>query len=210
MNNPGSLLSVSGISKSYSTPVLSAVDFDLRVGEVHALVGENGAGKSTLARIIAGLTQPDAGQMLLLGSPFSPRTKGEAEEGGVRLVMQELNLIDNLTVAENVFFDRIPHRFGWVDYCRLNSKARQIMQEVGLGEIDPARSVQSLGVGQKQLVEIAAAISRRCRGLILDEPTAALTSPEIDRLFLQVARLKAGGVGLIYISHRLEEIQRIA
>src|SRR5512133_832024 len=118
MNNPGSLLSVSGISKSYSTPVLSAVDFDLRVGEVHALVGENGAGKSTLARIIAGLTSPDGGEMRLLGSRFAPENKVKAEHLGVRLVMQELNLVSTLSIAENIFIAHLPHRLGWIDYAR--------------------------------------------------------------------------------------------
>ena len=210
MNKPEILLSLSGVSKSYSALVLSGVSFDLRPGEVHALVGENGAGKSTLAKIVAGLTQPDTGVMTLGDAAFAPRSKPEAEECGVRLVMQELNLISNLTVAENIFFDQMPHRFGWVDYTRLNAQARKVMADVGLGELDPARAVQTLGVGEQQLVEIAAGISRRCRVLILDEPTAALTDAEIERLFDQIQTLKRSGAGLIYISHRLEEIQRIA
>jgi ribose transport system ATP-binding protein len=210
MNDPAILLRVAGIAKSYSAPVLAEVDFSVRAGEVHALVGENGAGKSTLARIIAGLTKPDAGEMFLDGSTFAPRSKAEAEHRGVRLVMQELNLIGNLTVAENIFFDQLPHRFGWVDYSRLNAQARLVMREVGLGDIDPTRQVSSLGVAQQQLVEIAAGISRRCRVLILDEPTAALTGAEIERLFTQIRKLKASGVGLVYISHRLEELQNIS
>lgn len=204
------LLAITGLWKSYSAVVLESVDFDLEGGEVHALVGENGAGKSTLARIIAGLTKPDRGELRLRGQPFAPTDKAEAEHRGIRIVLQELNLIGNLTLAENIFLDQMPHRFGWIDYGRMNAEARQIMEQVGLGEIDPARLVKSLGVGQQQLVEIAAGISRRCEVLILDEPTAALTDPEIELMFAQIARLKAKGVGLIYISHRLEEIQRIA
>jgi ribose transport system ATP-binding protein len=190
--------------------VLSNVHFDLRPGEVHALVGENGAGKSTLARIIAGLTTPDGGQMTLRSAPFSPRTKLDAERSGVRLVMQELNVIGTLSVAENIFLDQLPHRLGWVDYAELHRRARHIMNEVGLESIDPGCPVSRLGVGQKQLVEIAAGLSRQCDVLILDEPTAALTQPEIERLFLQIRKLQARGTGVIYISHRLEEIQQLA
>ena len=204
------LLSVTDLGKSYAGPVLSNVAFDLRRGEVHALVGENGAGKSTLSKIIAGLVQPDSGAMSLRGQPHSPRDKTEAEHHGIRMVMQELNLIGTLTVAESIALDQLPHRFGWINYRQLNAEAAQILQQVGLGDLDPARQIKSLGVGQQQLVEIAAGLSRRCDVLILDEPTAALTSPEIERLFGLIAKLKAAGTAIIYISHRMEEILRIA
>jgi len=203
-------LQITGLSKSYSAKVLDGVDFDLRAGEVHALVGENGAGKSTLARIICGLTNADAGALRLDGKPYAPRSKRDAEEHGVRMVMQELNLIGNLSVAENIFLEHLPHRFGVVSYARLNAEARKVMARVGLGDLDPARPVRTLGVGQQQLVEIAAGLSRSCRLLILDEPTAALTEAETELLFTQLARLKAQGTGIIYISHRMEELKRIA
>ncbi len=204
------LLAIAGLWKSYAAVALAEASFDLRRGEVHALVGENGAGKSTLARIIAGVTRPDSGAMRLSGEPYAPRTKREAEGRGVRLVMQELNLIGPLTIAESIFFGRLPHRGGWIDYRRLDEAARAILEKVGLGGVDPGRPVGTLGIGQKQLVEIAAGLSRRCDLLILDEPTAALTDPEIERLFEQIARLKAEGAGIVYISHRLEEVQRIS
>ena len=205
------LLRVRALSKSYGpVRVLTDVDFDLRPGEVHALVGENGAGKSTLSKIIAGLVRPGGGELTLDGVPYDPRTKKDAELRGVRIVLQELNLIPSLTVAESIFLNRLPHRFGWIDFRRLNTAAREILREVGLGELDPATSVRSLGVGQQQLVEIATGLSRHCRVLILDEPTAALTDPEIERLFGQVARLKAAGTAILYISHRMEEIRRLA
>lgn len=209
-NSEKILLRVSGVSKSYAVKVLDQVHFELRPGEVHALVGENGAGKSTLARIIAGMTEPDSGSLSLREAPFSPRSKTDAEHQGVRMVLQELNLIPTLTVAENIYFDQIPHRFGWIDYPLLDRRAAEIMAQVGLNGISPAQPVHTLGVGQQQLVEIAAGLSRRCDVLILDEPTAALTQPEIERLFVQVNRLKQIGVGIIYISHRLEEIQSLA
>lgn len=148
--------------------------------------------------------------MTLEGRPYAPGSRHEAEELGVRMVMQELNVIGTLTVAENVFFNRLPHRFGWIDYPRLRRETRALMARLGLEDLDPDRPVGTLGIGQQQMVEIAAGLSRRCRLWILDEPTAALTDPEIDRLFAQVHRLRSEGVGILYISHRLEEIQRIA
>jgi ribose transport system ATP-binding protein len=204
------LLVARGVSKRYTTQVLFEVDFELRRGEVHALVGENGAGKSTLSRIIAGLTLASSGTMEMDGRPFAPRTKVEAEHRGVRMVMQELNLVGNLTVAENLFLNRLPHRWGWIDYPRLHRRAREILVRVGLQDLDPARPVSTLGIGRQQLIEIGAGLAQQCDLLILDEPTAALTEPEIRLLFDQIARLKAQGVGIVYISHRMEEIQRIA
>ncbi len=210
MPQPGTILTATGLWKSYSSVVLEDVRLDLRAGEVHALVGENGAGKSTLSRIIAGLVKPDRGRMEVYGTPYAPRSKAEAEHLGVRMVLQELNLVGTLTVAESIFIDQLPNRLGWIDYRKLNNQARAAMAQVGLSGLDPQRLINTLGIGQRQLIEIAAGLSRRCRILILDEPTAALTSTEIELLFTQIARLKALGVGIIYISHRMEEIQRIA
>lgn len=205
------ILRVSHVRKSFpGVQALASVDFDLREGEVHALVGENGAGKSTLARIIAGVDRPDAGDMELDGRPYSAAGRAEAEKQGVRMVMQELNLVANLTVAENIFIEKLPSWFGIVDYRKLNEDAREIMKRVGLDDVDPNVPVRLLGVGQQQMVEIAAGLSRRCRILALDEPTASLTEREIELLFAQIKNLTAQGVGIIYISHRIEEIVRIA
>jgi ribose transport system ATP-binding protein len=205
------LLAATGIEKSFpGVQALGQVDFDLRAGEVHALVGENGAGKSTLTRILAGLQTPDVGQMLLAGQVYEPKSRTDAESRGVRMVMQELNLIGNLTVAENIFIERLPSRWGFVHYRRLHQAAREAMARVGLGDIDPSTPVKSLGVGRQQMVEIAAGLSRRCRVLALDEPTASLTDGEVELLFAQIRRLRAEGVGIIYISHRIEEVLSIA
>ena len=205
------LLAARGLSKRYpGVQALSEVAFDVRRREVHALVGENGAGKTTLARIVCGLTRADGGTMRLRGGTFAPAGKLEAERAGVRMVMQELNLIPTLTVAENVFFDSMPRRWGFVDYRRMNAAAAKLMAEVGLAGVEPRRAVGSLGVGQQQMVEIASGLSRRCDLLILDEPTAALADAEIELLFAQIARLTSAGAGVIYISHRMEEIQRVA
>jgi len=204
------LLSIRGVCKSYATPVLEGIDLDLMPGEVHALVGENGAGKSTLSRILAGLTSPDAGTLRFAEQPYAPASKRDAENAGVHLVMQELNLVRTLSVAENLFLDRLPHRGGWIRYGPLHRAAAEVLARIGLADLDPRTPVEHLGVGHQQMVEIAARLWRSCRVLILDEPTAALTDPEVDRLFEQVRRLQAEGVAVLYISHRLEEIRRIA
>ena len=204
------ILSLAGLGKSYHAPVLAGVSLELRAGEVHALVGENGAGKSTLSRIVAGLTRPDTGSMRLADQPYAPADKPEAERLGVRMVLQELSLISNLTVAENLFLRHLPNRAGWINYATLHDHARTALARVGLADLDPQRLVRTLGVGQQQLVEIAAGLIGPCRVLILDEPTAALAGPEIDRLFEQIKRLRQEGTAILYISHRMEEIQRIS
>jgi len=204
------LLTAIGLQKSYSVPVLTDFDFELQAGEVHALVGSNGAGKSTFARILSGLTQADAGSMQFRGQPYVPHSKHEAERAGLVMVMQELNVIGNLTVAENLFLSRLPRRAGFVRFGELYKLARAALARVGLGDLEPGTPAGELGVGHQQLVEIAGALAQNCRLLILDEPTAALTDPEIERLFENIRRLQADGVGIIYVSHRMDEIRRVA
>ena len=222
------VLAVSGVGKTYEQPVLADVSLALHAGEVLALTGENGAGKSTLSKIVSGLTVPSAGSMALMGRHYAPASRREAEALGVRMVMQELNLLPTLSVAENLFLDRLPQsgplRFGWIDRKRLRENARAAMAQVGLEAIDPDTPVGELGIGHQQLVEIARnligsadgaggtsrADASDMRVLILDEPTAMLTAREVELLFEQIARLKARGVALVYISHRLEELERIA
>ncbi|MHC5053265.1 MAG: sugar ABC transporter ATP-binding protein [Planctomycetota bacterium] len=205
------ILRIRGLEKTYG-PVraLAGVDFDLARGEVHALVGENGAGKSTLARCIAGVTSPDAGTMEVPGGAWAPTGTLEAQRRGVRMVMQELNLIPTLTIAENIYLPDMPNRAGWIDYARMNADASSLLSRLGLCGLDSTTPVGALGVGQQQMVEIAAGLSRRCDVLILDEPTAALADAEIAHLFANIARLKEHGTALIYISHRMEEIKRVA
>lgn len=206
------LLQAKNIQKSYAAPVLEGIEFGVREGEIHALVGANGAGKSTLARIICGLTTPEGGRMTLGGQPYAPARKAEGQRRGVHMVMQELSLVGTLSVAENLFLGRMPCRSGVIRYETMREAAREALAAVGLrGTVDPRAPVATLGVGRQQLVEIAATLSQeQCRVLILDEPTAALTDPETDLLFDRLRQLRSEGVGLIYISHRLEEIRRIA
>jgi ribose transport system ATP-binding protein len=204
------ILRVTGLRKSYNAPVLTDFNFDLHPGEVHALVGSNGAGKSTFARILSGLTERDAGDLQFEGQPYAPRSKREAEQAGVILVQQELNVIGTLTIAENIFFNRLPNRAGWIRAAELRQDACRALARVGLAELDPDLPAGRLGVAHQQLIEIAGALSRNCKLLILDEPTAALTDPEIARLFDNIRTLQAEGVGIIYVSHRMDEIKRIA
>ena len=207
---PSPLLEAENLGKTYAIPVLEGVSLSLYPGEVLALAGENGAGKSTFSKIVCGLIPPTTGTMRLNGQPYAPTSRTDAEKRGVRMVMQELNLIPTLTVAENLMIDRLPNRMGFIERTRLNDMARPLMARVGLDAIDPATPVAELGVGHQQMVEIARNLAGECRLLILDEPTAMLTDREVELLFDQIARLKAQGVGLIYISHRLDELKRIS
>ena len=204
------VLSVSGVGKTYAEPVLADVTLTLASGEALALTGENGAGKSTLSKIIGGLVDPTAGTMQLGGQAYAPANRTQAEALGVRMVMQELNLLPTLTVAENLFLNRLPRRFGIIDRARLREDARAAMAQVGLDAVDPDTPVGALGIGHQQMVEIARNLIGDCRVLILDEPTAMLTAREVELLFEQIDRLKARGVAIVYISHRLEELARVA
>ena len=204
------VLAARNIGKTYVQPVLGGVELELRAGEVLALTGENGAGKSTLSKIFCGLEQPTTGSLTFLGQPYAPASRREAERLGVRMVLQELNLLPTLTVAENLFLDNLPSRGGWISRGRLREMARQAMAQVGLEAVDPDTPVAALGVGHQQMVEIARNLIGDCRVLILDEPTAMLTAREVDLLFEQIQRLRDAGVAIVYISHRLEELAKVA
>nr|WP_182865857.1 sugar ABC transporter ATP-binding protein [Rhodopirellula sp. JC639] len=190
--------------------VLRDVDFDVRGGEIHALLGANGAGKSTLCKMIAGLTDVTAGGMRIEGRPFAPAHKQAAESAGVQIIQQELNLIATLSVAENLLLNRLPSVAGIVQRRVLHRQAREALDRLRLDHIDSHTLVADLGVGTRQMVEIAAALARDCKLLILDEPTAALSGSETELLFDQLNQLRNRGVGMIYISHRLDEVKRIA
>ena len=204
------VLEVKKISKAFAAPVLQAVDLSIFAGEVVALSGENGAGKSTLSKVIAGLTAPDSGEMFLGGERYAPADRASAERMGVRMVLQELGLVGSLSIAENLQLGHIPARAGFIRRAEMARIARAQLERVGLANIDPSLPVRELGIGQQQLVEIARGLMGEARLLILDEPTAMLTTREIGHLFQQIESLKAQGVGVIYISHRLDELSRIA
>ncbi|WDY56252.1 sugar ABC transporter ATP-binding protein [Pseudomonas sp. PSKL.D1] len=204
------VLAVTGLGKTYAQPVLGDITLELRGGEVLALTGENGAGKSTLSKLISGLETPTTGHMLYKEQPYNPASRSDAERLGVRMVMQELNLLPTLTVAENLFLDNLPSRFGWISRKRLRQLATAAMAQVGLDAIDPDTPVGELGIGHQQMVEIARNLIGDCRVLIFDEPTAMLTAREVELLFTQIEGLRQRGVAIVYISHRLEELQRVA
>lgn len=210
MSDTKPLLSLREVRKSFGpTEVVHGMNLDIHAGEVVALLGENGAGKSTVSNIIAGAITPTSGQMRWLGEPYAPATPREAIDTGIGLIHQELRLLEHLSIAENVFVGRWPKRIGVIDRRRMKKDAHAQLERLGL-DISASRLVRGLSTANQQLIEIAKALALNARLLILDEPTAALGGAESDLLFQQIGRLKADGVGLIYISHRLEEIQKIS
>src|ERR1700736_4188781 len=203
-------LSLRGIEKSFDTNVvLSGIDLDVYDGELVALLGENGAGKSTMSSIIAGLYPPSAGSMTREGRPYAPTRPGEAIDAGIVLIHQEMRLLPQLSIAENVFVGRLLMKGGRIDRETMNQRAAEQLHRLGL-DVPPTTLVGTLRVAAQQQVEIAKALTLQARLLILDEPTAALGGGETDRLFTQINQLRKQGVSFIYISHRLEEIARIA
>lgn len=204
------ILSLRQIRKSYgSLAVLHGIDLDVRAGEVVALLGENGAGKSTLSNIISGAVQPSSGEMTWQGAAYAPANPRAAIDAGVGMIHQELKLLPQLSVAENVFVGRYLTKGRLIDRRAMEERAYNGLQRLGL-EISPKRKVEGLSTANQQLIEIAKALTLNARLLILDEPTAALGGEETQLLFRQIERLKADGVGIIYISHRLEEIRQMA
>ena len=200
------------ITKSFpGVKALDGVSFDLNKGEIHALVGENGAGKSTLIKILAGVyPHHEYGGQVLLDS-FVRRfgSVRDSEKAGIAVIYQELSLVKDLSVAENIFLGREPQRFGIINWEELHSRAQKLVNDLHL-EIDPRTPVRNLGIGQQQLVEIAKALSQEARLVVLDEPTAALTDAEVETLFAILNNLRARGVAMIYISHKLDEVFRIS
>jgi ribose transport system ATP-binding protein len=203
-------VSARGLCKSFpGVCALDQVSIDIGVGEVLAVVGENGAGKSTLMRILAGNQKPDAGQVLIDGEVVVLNSPADAMAHRIALIHQELNLADNLSVGENLLLGREPHRFGWIDRGEVRRSAEEYLSKVGLA-IDPATPLQMLSIAQKQMVEIAKALSTRANVLIMDEPTSSLSQQETDTLFRLVDELRRSGVSIVYISHRLGEVLRLA
>ncbi len=205
------MLEIRNVSKRFpGVRALHNVSFAVERGEVHALIGENGAGKSTLMKLLSGVYHDYDGQLLLDGQPLVLASPSDAQHRGIATIHQELNLIPELTIAENIFLAREPRTaFGWLDVSRMERDSQALLERLNL-PIPPDRPVKWLRVGEQQLVEVAKALSLDARLLILDEPTSALSQAEIERLFTVIAALKRHGVTMIYISHKLDEIFRIA
>lgn len=209
-HSPHNGLVVSGLCKSYGpVQVLADASFEVRPGEVVALLGENGAGKSTVSNIIAGSTKPDAGTITWRGNPYSPANPAAAIDAGIGMIHQELKLLPDLSVAENVYVGRLPMRGGRIDRTAMNARASAQLKRLGL-DVSPERKVRTLRIAAQQQVEIAKALTLNAELLIFDEPTAALGGEETELLFQQIRKLKAEGMSFIYISHRLDEIAQIA
>lgn len=202
------IINMTGIDKSFSTnQVLKGVNFSVEKGETHALMGENGAGKSTLMKILSGIYQRDAGIVEVKGKQVEYQHPSDAEADGIAVIHQELNILPELTIAENLFLGKelTKSKFGWLNNKEMNRIAKERLEELGLN-ISPTVLAKDLSVGRQQLVEIAKALMTNADIIIMDEPTAALTDREIDTLFEVIERLKRKGVSFIYISHRMEEI----
>jgi ribose transport system ATP-binding protein len=204
------VLSLHGINKSYGpNQVLTDASFEVRPGEVVALLGENGAGKSTLSNIIAGSVKADSGTIAWRGRPYAPASPAEAIEAGIGMIHQELKLLPDLSVAENVYVGRLLTRGGRIDRATMNQRASAQLKRLGL-TVSPDQKVRTLRVAAQQQVEIAKALALDAQLLIFDEPTAALGGEETELLFQQIRKLKSEGMSFIYISHRLDEISGIA
>lgn len=204
------ILKMTGIDKRFSgVHALKGVDFDLYAGEVHALMGENGAGKSTLMKVLCGIHAYDSGTIEYFGKKVKFASIAESQAAGISIIHQELNMMNHLTVAQNIYIGREPMKGGFIDDRKMEADAKELFKRIGV-RIDPSVKLGSLTVGKQQMVEIAKAVSHDSKLLILDEPTAALTQPEVEDLFRIMHDLQHKGIGMIYISHRMDEINRIS
>ena len=203
------ILRLEGIGKRFPGVIaLDGINLDLRCGEVHAVCGENGAGKSTLMKIISGQYRPDSGTMRYRGEEVRFVSTSDAQAAGIAIIHQELNLVPHLSVAENLFLAREPKRGPFVDKRKLNEDAKRCLARLGLA-VAPSTLVGTLSIAQQQMVEIAKALSLDARVLIMDEPTSSLTESETVYLFRIIKELREAGVAILYISHRLDEMQHI-
>ena len=204
------ILQMKDIEKRFAgVHALKSVQFELRAGEVHALMGENGAGKSTLIKVLCGIHKRDSGDIVYFGKDVHFNGIADSQKVGISVIHQELNMMNHLTVAQNLFIGREPKNGPFIDDAKMIQDAEALFKKVGV-KIDPTTQLGNLTVGKQQMVEIVKAISHDCKLLVLDEPTAALTIPEVEELFKIMNELKEKGIGMIYISHRMDEITRIS
>ena len=201
-------LELHGLTRRYpGVLALDGVDLVLQPGEVHALAGENGAGKSSLIKILCGADRADGGRMVLFGEPYAPGSPLDAIRAGIRVVHQELHMLDELSVAENLQFEQLPRtRLGLLDRKAMETRALELLAKVGLEDLAPSTRVARLGMAQRQLIEIAKALSSKSRIVIMDEPTATLTPRETDRLLQIIRQLRDAGVTVVFVSHHLQEL----
>jgi ribose transport system ATP-binding protein len=211
LSNMSTLLTLANISKRFGpTVALDGVNFDLRPGEVHALVGENGAGKSTLMNVLAGSLEPDQGSMELGGRAYHPANTHDARTKGVALIHQELCLCEHLSVAENILMGMEPSQWGWMDRRELEARTREVLKIFHHTDTSPEKRVADLSLPARQIVEISRAIAAKARVILMDEPTSSLQREDVEGLFALIRKLRAEGISIIYISHFLEEVRAIA
>ncbi len=204
------ILIARGLSKSFpGVKALDRVDFDVRAGEIHALMGENGAGKSTLIKLLTGVHERDTGEVTLAGKSVKPASPREAEELGLSTVYQEINLIPHLSVAENIMLGRQPKRFGLINHRALKRRADEVLQRLNLTGIDVSQSVHSYPAAVQQMIQIARALAVDAKVLILDEPTSSLDEEESERLFAVMRRLREDGLGMVFVTHFLDQVYGI-
>ena len=205
------VLTMSGISKSFgATQALRDVSLDVPAGRVLALIGENGAGKSTLMKVLSGAHAPDAGTMTLNGNSFTPSGPHDARLAGVGMIYQELNLAPDLSVEDNIMLGQERSQFGVLDRRAQQAKVREVLELLGHPDLPPSTPVRELPIAQQQLVEIARALASDCKVIVFDEPTSSLTRSDVEHLFAVIRRLKSAGLGIVYISHFLEEIRQVS
>ncbi len=202
---------MSGITKSFgATQALRDVSLDVPAGRVLALIGENGAGKSTLMKVLSGAHAPDAGTMTLSGKPFAPSGPHDARLAGVGMIYQELNLAPDLSVEDNIMLGQERSQFGMLNRRAQQAKVREVLELLGHPDLPPSTPVRELPIAQQQLVEIARALASDCKVIVFDEPTSSLTRSDVEYLFAVIRRLKSTGLGIVYISHFLEEIRQVS
>jgi ribose transport system ATP-binding protein len=204
------LLELEALSKSwFGVPAVTGVSLAIASGQVLGLIGENGAGKSTLMNMIGGVVPPSSGRMLWQGQPYAPSSAADATARGIAFIHQELNLFGNLSIAENIFINGLPTRFGLVDRAAMHKRTSELLAGLDL-DVDPDRRVETLAPGERQIVEIAKALHGEASLIILDEPTTSLTTRETEKLFAVIERLRAGNTAIIYISHILNDVARLS
>jgi ABC-type sugar transport system ATPase subunit len=208
--NPNLLVEMRGITKRFgNVTVLDNVDFDLRAGEVHVLAGENGAGKSTLIKILAGAHADFDGEIRIQGQSVRPKSPLHANELGVAVIYQELSLIGPMSVADNIFLGRSNTRAGFMDDRSHQAATRELLRRISI-EINPSEPIERYSIATQQCIEIAKALSRNAKAIVMDEPTSALPRVDVERLFVLIEQLKGEGCGIVYITHKMDEIERIA
>ena len=204
------LLSLKQVEKRYpGVKALDGVDFHLRAGEIHALLGENGAGKSTLVKVMTGALEGDGGSMTYLGEPLKLKSTAHAQSVGISTVYQEVNLLQNLSVAQNLYLGREPKKFGLIDWTRIHRQSRAVLERFAL-DIDVSRPLSSYSVAVQQLVAIARGVDMSAKVLVLDEPTASLDAGEVEQLFGVLRELKSKGIGIVFITHFLDQVYSVS